>query len=106
MRISEAFCKMRLAEYCSPQDIDRAIAVTVDSFVSSQKISCKRALARAFAKYVSFYPPHRPTSCLTLLTFVSFHRYTLAKPTSQKPARQGASRLGPRGGRGPAAVEA
>jgi DNA replication licensing factor MCM2 len=25
--------------------------VAVDSFVGSQKVSCKRALARAFAKY-------------------------------------------------------
>lgn len=42
---------MRLSEYCSAQDIDRAIAVTVDSFIGSQKVSCKKALARAFAKY-------------------------------------------------------
>ena len=52
MRISEAFCKMRLSEYCTSQDVDRAIAVTVDSFVGGQKVSCKKALARAFAKYV------------------------------------------------------
>jgi DNA replication licensing factor MCM2 len=52
MRISESFCKMRLSEYCTSVDIDRAIAVTVDSFVASQKVSCKKALARAFAKYV------------------------------------------------------
>ena len=52
MRISEAFCKMRLSEYCTTQDMDRAIAVIVDSFVGSQKVSCKKALARAFAKYV------------------------------------------------------
>jgi DNA replication licensing factor MCM2 len=56
MRISEAFCKMRLSEYCSSQDIDRAIAVTVDSFVGSQKVSCKKALARAFAKYTLARP--------------------------------------------------
>lgn len=42
---------MRLSEYCSSVDVDRAIAVTVESFVGSQKVSCKRALARAFAKY-------------------------------------------------------
>lgn len=54
MRIAESFCKMRLSEYCSSQDIDRAIAVTVDSFIGSQKLSCKKALSRAFAKYV--YP--------------------------------------------------
>lgn len=56
MRISEAFCKMRLSEYCTSQDVDRAIAVTVDSFVGAQKVSCKKALARAFAKYVSPFP--------------------------------------------------
>ncbi|KAF2687766.1 minichromosome maintenance protein MCM [Lentithecium fluviatile CBS 122367] len=52
MRIAEAFCKMRLSDYCSSQDIDRAIAVTIESFVGSQKVSCKKALARAFAKYM------------------------------------------------------
>ncbi|KAK6951242.1 MCM DNA helicase complex subunit [Daldinia eschscholtzii] len=56
IRISEAFCRMRLSEYCSAQDIDRAIAVTVDSFIGSQKVSCKKALARAFAKYTLARP--------------------------------------------------
>ncbi|KYK57326.1 DNA replication licensing factor mcm2 [Drechmeria coniospora] len=56
IRISEAFCRMRLSEYCTAQDIDRAIAVTVDSFVGSQKLSCKKALARAFAKYTLARP--------------------------------------------------
>ncbi|KAF2807577.1 MCM-domain-containing protein [Mytilinidion resinicola] len=56
MRISEAFSKMRLSEYCSSIDIDRAIAVAVDSFVGSQKNSCKKALARAFAKYTLARP--------------------------------------------------
>ncbi|KAI9734631.1 MAG: MCM DNA helicase complex subunit [Cirrosporium novae-zelandiae] len=56
MRISEAFSKMRLGDYCTSQDIDRAIAVTVDSFVGSQKVSCKKALARAFAKYTVARP--------------------------------------------------
>lgn len=55
MRIAESFAKMRLSDFCSSQDIDRAIAVTVDSFVASQKVSAKKALARAFAKYV---PPN------------------------------------------------
>ena len=43
---------MRLSDYCTSSDVDRAIAVTVDSFVGAQKVSCKKALARAFAKYV------------------------------------------------------
>lgn len=47
---------MRLSEYCKNSDIDRAIAVAVDSFVGSQKVSCKKALARAFAKYTLSRP--------------------------------------------------
>ncbi|KAI7573765.1 DNA replication licensing factor, partial [Hortaea werneckii] len=39
LRISESFAKMRLSEYCNSSDIDRAIAVAVDSFVGSQKVS-------------------------------------------------------------------
>ncbi|MCJ1263917.1 MCM DNA helicase complex subunit [Lobaria immixta] len=79
MRISESFCKMRLSEYCTSQDVDRAIAVTVDSFVGAQKVSCKKALARAFAKY------------------------TLAKPRSQ---RREDGRGGVRGGARATAVMA
>ncbi|KAH6682929.1 putative DNA replication licensing factor mcm2 [Halenospora varia] len=56
MRISEAFCRMRLSDYVSSQDVDRAIAITIDSFVGSQKVSCKKALARAFAKYTLARP--------------------------------------------------
>lgn len=56
LRISESFAKMRLSEYCSSLDIDRAIAVAIDSFVGSQKVSCKKALARAFAKYTLARP--------------------------------------------------
>jgi len=70
---------MRLSEYCSAQDIDRAIAVTVESFVGSQKVSCKKALARAFAKY------------------------TLARPGQGAGRRLGASS---RGGRSAAAASA
>jgi DNA replication licensing factor MCM2 len=89
MRISEAFCKMRLSDYCTSQDIDRAIAVTVDSFVGSQKVSCKKALARAFAKYVKSPLPR------SLGVLMVFHRYTLARPgaTRQKgQSGRGASR--------------
>ncbi|ATY61580.1 DNA replication licensing factor mcm2 [Cordyceps militaris] len=74
IRTSEAFSRMRLSEYCSSQDIDRAIAVTVESFVGSQKVSCKKALARAFAKYTLARPnsqkkggnsQRRPTAVMT-----------------------------------------
>lgn len=122
MRISEAFCKMRLSEYCTSQDVDRAIAVTVDSFVGAQKVSCKKALARAFAKYVlslfdlrshSLFPQ---LTCFPLFSycllvrgsysvtnFPPLHRYTLAKPRSQ---RREDGRNGIRGGTRATAVMA
>jgi len=50
-RLSEAFAKMRLSEYVSTNDVDSAIRVTVESFVQAQKVSVKKSLARAFAKY-------------------------------------------------------
>ena len=67
MRIAESFCKMRLSEYCSAQDIDRAIAVTVESFIGSQKVSAKKALSRAFAKYVIMIESILPTQVLIIL---------------------------------------
>lgn len=51
LRIAEAFAKMRLSEFVSSWDLDRAIKVTVDSFVGAQKISVRRQLQRSFAVY-------------------------------------------------------
>lgn len=51
LRISEAFARMRLSEFVSSWDLDRAIKVTVDSFVGAQKISIRRQLQRSFAIY-------------------------------------------------------
>jgi hypothetical protein len=74
---------MRLSDFCTSVDIDRAIAVTVDSFVGSQKISCKKALARAFAKYVYLISQLHTTSNILL-------RYTLRRPDAQRRNRGGA----------------
>ncbi|AMD21904.1 HFR049Cp [Eremothecium sinecaudum] len=51
LRIAEAFSKMRLSEFVSQWDLDRAIKVTVDSFVGAQKISVRRQLQKTFAIY-------------------------------------------------------
>lgn len=51
LRLSESFAKMRLSEYVSKGDIDRAIRVAVDSFVGAQKVSVRRSLRRSFMKY-------------------------------------------------------
>lgn len=51
IRLSESFAKMRLSEYVSKYDIDRAIRVAVESFVGTQKVSIRRTLQRSFMKY-------------------------------------------------------
>ncbi|TGZ85630.1 MCM-domain-containing protein [Ascodesmis nigricans] len=50
-RLAESFAKMRLSEFVNGIDMDRAIRVTVESFVEAQKVSVKKSLKRAFAKY-------------------------------------------------------
>ncbi|KAK9319563.1 MCM2/3/5 family-domain-containing protein [Lipomyces orientalis] len=52
LRLSESFAKMRLSEYVSAYDIDRAIRVTIQSFVGAQKVSAKKSLQRSFMKYI------------------------------------------------------
>ena len=90
MRISEAFCKMRLSEYCTSQDVDRAIAVTVDSFVGGQKVSCKKALARAFAKYVS--PSSHKKQSVQVAD--SFQKGTRLRSQAHRGVRMGGMGLG------------
>ncbi|KAH3671584.1 hypothetical protein OGAPHI_000287 [Ogataea philodendri] len=51
LRIAESFAKMRLSEYVSSSDLDRAIKVTIDSFVGAQKVSIRKQLHRSFMKY-------------------------------------------------------
>ncbi|EWC46637.1 DNA replication licensing factor mcm2 [Drechslerella stenobrocha 248] len=51
IRLSEAFAKMRLSDYVQSRDIDHAIGVIVESFIGAQKLSIKKSLGRAFAKY-------------------------------------------------------
>ncbi|KAK9365157.1 MCM2/3/5 family-domain-containing protein [Lipomyces kononenkoae] len=52
LRLSESFAKMRLSEFVSAYDIDRAIRVTIQSFVGAQKVSVKKSLQRSFMKYM------------------------------------------------------
>ncbi|KAH8828101.1 DNA replication licensing factor cdc19 [Flagelloscypha sp. PMI_526] len=46
IRMAEASAKMALREYVRPDDIDLAISVAVESFVSAQKMSVKKTLQR------------------------------------------------------------
>jgi len=65
IRLSEANAKMHLREYVRSDDIDVAIRVAVNSFVSTQKMSIKRVLDRSFRKYITTAKDHEE-----LLSFI------------------------------------
>ena len=52
VRMSEAFARMRLSSVVSPEDIDSAITVTLNSFVGAQKYSVMKSLRRKFSRYL------------------------------------------------------
>ncbi|RLV84763.1 DNA replication licensing factor MCM2 [Meyerozyma sp. JA9] len=51
LRLAEAFAKMRLSDFVSQNDLNRAIKVSIDSFVGAQKVTVRRQLQRSFMKY-------------------------------------------------------
>ncbi|EIE26454.1 MCM-domain-containing protein, partial [Coccomyxa subellipsoidea C-169] len=53
IRMSEAHAAMHLREYVQEQDIDTAIRVLLESFISTQKLSVQKTLQRKFKRFVS-----------------------------------------------------
>lgn len=51
IRIAEAFSRMRLLDFVSQSDLNRAIKVSIDSFVGAQKITVRKQLQKSFVKY-------------------------------------------------------
>ncbi|CAK0754965.1 hypothetical protein CVIRNUC_002337 [Coccomyxa viridis] len=54
IRMSEAHAAMHLREYVNEQDVDTAIRVLLDSFISTQKLSVQKTLQRKFKRFVSY----------------------------------------------------
>ena len=54
IRMSEAFARMRLREFVSMDDVDRAIRVMVETFTQAQRFSARRALSRSLQRFVTF----------------------------------------------------
>jgi DNA replication licensing factor MCM2 len=50
IRMAEAFARMQLRDYVRQDDIDRAISVTVKSFVSTQKLAAQKSLEKVILK--------------------------------------------------------
>ncbi|KAI7904580.1 MCM2/3/5 family-domain-containing protein [Cokeromyces recurvatus] len=52
IRLAEANAKMHLREYVRSDDVDMAIRVALDSFISAQKYSMMKILRRRFMKFI------------------------------------------------------
>lgn len=58
VRLAEAHARMHLRDYVRNDDIEVAIRVTLEGFISAQKVSVMRVLRRRFAKYLNARRDH------------------------------------------------
>ncbi|XP_026385731.1 DNA replication licensing factor MCM2-like [Papaver somniferum] len=58
IRMSEAHARMHLRQHVKQDDVDMAIRVLLDSFISTQKFGVQRALQQSFKKYMTFKKDH------------------------------------------------
>ncbi|KAI7724608.1 hypothetical protein M8C21_015469, partial [Ambrosia artemisiifolia] len=54
IRMSEAHARMHLRQNVIQEDVDMAIRVLLDSFISTQKFGVQKALQKSFKKYMTF----------------------------------------------------
>uniref|UniRef100_A0A0A0LCK0 DNA replication licensing factor MCM2 n=1 Tax=Cucumis sativus TaxID=3659 RepID=A0A0A0LCK0_CUCSA len=54
IRMSEAHARMHLRQHVTQEDVDMAIRVLLDSFISTQKFGVQKALQKSFRKYMTF----------------------------------------------------
>nr|XP_043607158.1 DNA replication licensing factor MCM2 [Erigeron canadensis] len=54
IRMSEAHARMHLRQHVTQEDVDMAIRVLLDSFISTQKFGVQKALQKSFSKYMTF----------------------------------------------------
>lgn len=54
IRMSEAHARMHLRQNVTQEDVDMAIRVLLDSFISTQKFGVQKALQKSFRQYMTF----------------------------------------------------
>nr|GMD75733.1 DNA replication licensing factor MCM2 [Ipomoea batatas] len=54
IRMSEAHARMHLRQHVTQEDVDMAIRVLLESFISTQKFGVQKALQRSFRRYMTF----------------------------------------------------
>ncbi|KAA8532264.1 hypothetical protein F0562_032296 [Nyssa sinensis] len=58
IRMSEAHARMHLRQHVTQEDVDVAIRVLLDSFISTQKFGVQKALQKSFRKYMAYKKDH------------------------------------------------
>lgn len=54
IRMAEAHAKMHLRDYVNEDDVNMAIRIMLESFISTQKFSITRTMRKTFSRYLSF----------------------------------------------------
>ncbi|XP_041349090.1 DNA replication licensing factor mcm2-like [Gigantopelta aegis] len=54
IRMAEAHAKMHLRDYINDDDVNMAIRIMLESFISTQKFSVMRSMTKTFGRYLSF----------------------------------------------------
>ncbi|XWS20690.1 hypothetical protein CRYUN_Cryun31cG0124500 [Craigia yunnanensis] len=54
IRMSEAHARMHLRQHVTEDDVDMAIRVLLESFISTQKFGVQKALRKSFRQYITF----------------------------------------------------
>lgn len=62
IRMSEAHARMHLRQHVTQEDVDMAIRVLLDSFISTQKFGVQKALQKVILSALYLFVAHvRPT---------------------------------------------
>jgi len=54
IRMSEAHARLHLRDYVNEDDVNMAIRIMLESFISTQKFSVMRTMRKTFGRYLSF----------------------------------------------------
>ena len=70
-RMSEAHARMHLRSYVSQEDVDMAIRVLLDSFISTQKFGVQKALQKVNIQLLNATVSPSITQCGYVLNYIT-----------------------------------
>ncbi|BFZ08073.1 hypothetical protein BsWGS_11112 [Bradybaena similaris] len=87
IRMSEAHARIHLRDYVNEDDVNMAIRIMLESFISTQKFSIMRTMRKTFGRYLSFRKDNNELLLFILKQLVqdqmAFHRNRYGTDTEQ-----------------------